>query len=631
VKRTIPLLFQASAVALGCLVSCGGQLDTVQGSGGDGSLGGGDAQGSGGEATHGSGGDASLGSGGDATHGSGGDASLGGSGPEASGGLPALGGGGGEGALGGQGPGSGGSGGPPGCVDDELADACLVPIPCAVGQGPFGGGDGTEQAPFAICSTAHLLAVDDEATGTGKFFVLAASLDLSALTDFVPLGIPVETSGGLAATFEGTFDGAGRVLRGLTIDSPDEDYIGLFGWILKGSLIHDLRLVDFTVRGGSAVGMLAGRTTGDVVSVHTSGVVEGSEAWAGGIAGNSWGSMSHSSSSATVTGWSLAGGLVGVVGKDGEVTECESSGPVFGDHLVGGLLGGITGTVTDSHSSGDVEGWGQVGGLVGQVQGGTVVRGEASGTVSGTGSAVGGLIGLVVSNLSNPTVLSSRATGAVQGADQVGGLIGVADDTTVEDCEASGTVQGATEVGGLMGSAYDTQIWRSRASGAVSGVGTVGGLVGALDGLSYLSASVASGDVTGTSNLVGGLIGQLGGPTSIGAAYSVGQVMGNGDVGGLVGGGTSGEISQSYAFGIATGTTPIGGLVGTADLDADASIGSVTSSACYYRKGSPTSDPPQGTPLSLAAFADVASFEGWDFASTWVMSEELGRPVLWWE
>ena len=590
-------LHLASALALMSLVSCGGEpMGGGPGTGGD-----------------------------DAADGSGGE-------PGASGGHPGTGGG--E-ASGGQ-PGSGGSpGGEPGCVDDALAGACLLPIACTVGQSPFGGGDGTEQAPFAICSTAHLLAVDDEDTA-GRFFVLAASLDLSAVTDFVPLGTrDAAAEEGVAGVFEGTFDGAGRALRGLTIDRPDEDNIGLFSWTVKGSLIHDLQLIDFTARGASAVGLLAGRTAGNVVSVHTSGVVDGRDTWAGGVVGYSWGSMSHSSSTATVTGTDVAGGLVGVVAEDGEVTECESSGSVFGDFAIGGLLGGNAGSATDCRSSADVRGSNEVGGLVGQLSGGTVLRGEASGTVSGTeelvdsGRNLGGLIGTAqVMVLLDASVLSSRATGAVRGSEQVGGLIGGAGNTTVDDCEASGTVHGTTEVGGLIGYAHDATITTSRASGAVSAGSTVGGLVGALDGNSYLATSAATGDVTGTENLVGGLIGQLAGGASIGGVYSVGQVTGNGDVGGLVGGGTNGEINQGYAFGIATGTPPTGGLVGTADLDADASIGSVTSTACYYREESPAS---QGTPLSLAAFADVASFEGWDFATTWVMSAELGRPVLSWE
>jgi hypothetical protein len=200
----------------------------------------------------------------------------------------------------------------------------------------------------------------------------------------------------------------------------------------------------------------------------------------------------------------------------------------------------------------------------------------------------------------------------------------------VEDCEANGTVQGRAEVGGLVGRAYETRIYGSRASGAVSGVSTVGGLVGSLEHAG-VGTSFAAGDVTGTESLVGGLVGYMFGAAAIGAAYSLGQVAGNGDVGGLVGGGTNGQIGQCYAFGVATGTPPIGGIIGTADLDLDESIGSVESSSSYYREESPASVPALGTPLSLAAFADIASFEGWDFATGWVMSAELGRPVLGWE
>lgn len=470
----------------------------------------------------------------DAPPGTGGGASGGngsGGSEQGSGGQPGAGGG--DSGSGGEAPGSGGiGGGPPGCVDDALAGACLAPLPCTPEERPFGGGDGTAESPYAICNSDHLLAIDDEATGMGKFFVLAASLDLSEVEDFVPIG-------GGDQWFEGTFDGAGRVLRRLTIDVPGGGDVGLFVRLLPGSLVHDLRLVDFTVRGGLNVGLLAGENQGEIDSVHVSGVVEASERAAGGIVGWNSTNIHRSSSAATVTAPVGAGGLVGA--HHGEITESEASGQVSGGEVVGGLVGEGYGTVVDCRCSADVEGVQGVGGLMGSMTGGTVLRAEASGTVTGTGPGVGGLIGMTSSG---PTsIVSSRA----------------------------------------------------------------------------------SGDVTGSANLVGGLLGNAVGnnsSTSIEASYSLGQVTGNGDVGGLVGGGIGVTIVDCYALGLVSGTAPIGGLVGSA---------SVTTTAAYYHEGSPASDPPQGIPLSLAAFADEASFVGWDFAETWVMSESLGRPVLAWE
>ena len=96
--------------------------------------------------------------------------------------------------------------------------------------------------------------------------------------------------------------------------------------------------------------------------------------------------------------------------------------------------------------------------------------------------------------------------------------------------------------------------------GSARGVDFVGGLVG-FGWAGTISNSYATGAVTGAGG-VGGLMGNIEGNGSISNSYATGAVTGTGNVGGLVGVGRVGTISGSYATGAVTGTGNVGGLVG---------------------------------------------------------------------
>ena len=561
--------------------------------------------GSGGIASGGRGSGGDQASGGQAAGGqhSGGQTSTGGrnatGGATAAGGVDAAGG---DTSSGGEG-GFGGSGDPGECVDDELADACLVPIPCSENSSPFGGGNGTELSPYRICSAAHLQAMGPIAS-SGKYFVLARSLDLSSVDDFATIG-PAPWS-----PFSGKFQGAGRALVGLVIDG-----VGLFGEIAMGARVENLKLLDFYVTSGGEAGILAGGNQGTVTHVETSGHVEGGSS-VGGIVGyhsEMWdlagSSLSDSSSSATVDGHSQLGGIVGSASMP--LSNVTASGSVWGSgDYVGGVVGQMHGGYLSlAHATGDVEGRAAVGGLVG-----------------GMDLRTYGLLGTMVDYA---TVDSSTANGKVTATLSGGGLVGellrgsgIVDSSATGPVSVSADLGGSGVAGGLVG-AGGGLVARSFASGMVSSDGTAGGLIGRLTGMWV---------VEDTYNCVpgepcGALVQGTG---TIENSYALGDVSGGLNVGGLVGSTDYGEaplnvgsIGFTYALGVVTGGDPKGGLIG-----AEAAPFLVTDS--YYRDQSPASGP--GTPLSVADFADPSSFVGWAFdAGLWAMSEELGRPVLAWE
>lgn len=473
---------------------------------------------------------------------------------------------------------------------DALADACVIPIPCDAQGGPFGGGNGVA-TPYAICSATHLINVS---TVPDARFVLAASLDLSDVETFAPIGF----------VFSGEFDGAGRALVGLTIDRSSaalgaaETYVGLFKWLEPPAVVRDLQLRDFDVYGGASVGTLAGRITGPdltVDGVHVLGEssVTGEGENVGGLAGlvdNV--AIGDCSATSDVTSPSPSvGGLIGSF-MYASLDHCTASGTVTGTYDVGGVVGySEYSWLTDCAATGVVTGDGGVGGLLGSstqsppAVGGGVLRGSASGPVTATSGAAGGLVGAI----SWGTVVESSASGDVSGVNAVGGLVGsLGDYARVSTSSSSGNVSGETNVGGLVGidDSNDLAIEHCWASGDVTGTSYVGGLVGVrnvLDaGLAGIDESYAFGIVTWA--------GQGTPPANIGAL--------------------AGFVEDSLiAISMARTHAPALPLVGT--LDGSSSQGSFL--------------------LSAPAFGNQVNFSTWDFTSVWAMSADLDRPILQWQ
>jgi len=203
-----------------------------------------------------------------------------------------------------------------------------------------------------------------------------------------------------------------------------------------------------------------------------------------------------------------------------------------------------------------INGAANVGGVIGGLIKGTVSNCHASGSVTGRLS-VGGLVGYnyygTVSNSSSAAnVISAGPYGDGFG---VGSLMGENNEGTVTDCYSTGSATGEDGVGGLAG--LNTGIvTNSYSTGWVNGDSSVGGLIGSSNGI--VSNSYSAGSVTGEAN-VGGLVGNNG--HTVSNSHSSTSVTGNKYVGGLVGG-NNGDVSNSYSTGSVNGKESVGGLVG---------------------------------------------------------------------
>ncbi len=211
----------------------------------------------------------------------------------------------------------------------------------------------------------------------------------------------------------------------------------------------------------------------------------------------------NASSTVAVTGASFGssylGGLVGGVNEDALLTGSYATGDVTGDAYVGGLAGVSYGTVTESYATGDVTGNSLIGGLLGSNTG-DVTASYATGDVTGTGDNIGGLVS------ANTGTVEGYATGDVTGGQGVGGLVSHNRGTVTG--YATGNVTGTGDtVGGLV--SYNAGTVRGYVTGNVTGSDKVGGLVGSNNGSDSQNSTVtgyAIGEVKGVSN-AGGLVG----------------------------------------------------------------------------------------------------------------------------
>ena len=210
---------------------------------------------------------------------------------------------------------------------------------------------------------------------------LDKNIDLTG-KDWTPIGTDNGNS------YKGTFDGGGHTITGLTFTTNDK-YAGLFGWLNKAGTVKNVVMEGVQITNNRSW-----------------------SAFAGGVAGYSWGTIENCSVSGSVSGTVYVGGVVGAQ-IDGSITGCSSSATVKGMVDVGGVAGQTNGgaTLTACYATGNViieidpvkniSG----GGLVGMNGGNGLFACYATGNVTSTGSSTGNvhIFGLLGDNYTTVT------------------------------------------------------------------------------------------------------------------------------------------------------------------------------------------------------------------------------------
>ena len=272
-------------------------------------------------------------------------------------------------------------------------------------------------------------------------------------------------------------------------------------------------------------------------------------------------------------------GLFARVGQAGNVRNLSLIDvDVTGKEAVGGLIGDNRGIVSDVRTSGRVTGELHVGGLIGRNLS-VVIRSSSSAAVTGirpptilppgvdfivtTASrpGTGGLVGY-----NTGFIVSGHATGPVVGDRHVGGLAGYNQSKLISGSYATGQVTGETCAGGLVGVngnpfELEATIAASYATGSVEGSSCGGGLAGYNYG--KITASYATGHVTGGAGLVGDSIPATDVPGTVTSSYWDSRTSGH----------TSGTFGSPRTTSQLQSPTSYGGIYGSWNVDVDTEDG----------------------------------------------------------
>ena len=288
----------------------------------------------------------------------------------------------------------------------------------------FKDGIGTETDPYLVETAEEL---DSIRANLGAHYRLIADIDLDVSpyntgSGWVPIGNSTDP-------FQGSFDGDEFTISGLFINGAGTS--GLFGEV-DGGTLTSVTLENVNINGGTNTGALVGSV------------------------------------------------------ENGEIINSGSSGTISGGSYdyIGGLVGSMDSTaISNSYSKASVSGGGSVGGLVGMGLNyeNSIQTSYATGSVNGTFSSIGGLVGTYFGG----EIVDSYATGDVSGNQYVAGLVGyLNNDVSVEYCYSAGAISGNHNAGGFAGF-YDSapiseSYWDSSASGLTNpvGAGSATGITG---------------------------------------------------------------------------------------------------------------------------------------------------------
>ncbi|MDK2051933.1 GLUG motif-containing protein, partial [Aliarcobacter butzleri] len=217
----------------------------------------------------------------------------------------------------------------------------------------FEDGFGTSANPYKITNWTQLQNINNSNILTKNYYFNLLNNLSSSTSDYTNLasntangGLGWNPIGDYTNKFAGTFDGLGFTISNLYINSPSQDYVGLFGYT-NNATIKNIGLKDVDIIGNIDIGGLVGYNYyGTISNSYATGNVSG-QFYTGGLVGeNDNGTISDSYATGTVIGGDNLGGLVGY--NIGTISNSYASGTVIGNLNVGGLIGSSYGTISNS-------------------------------------------------------------------------------------------------------------------------------------------------------------------------------------------------------------------------------------------------------------------------------------------
>lgn len=329
-------------------------------------------------------------------------------------------------------------------------------------------GAGTLASPYLICNAAQLANIGNTPAALSSSYKLMGDIDLAPYYAAPNPQFKIGSCGaggcsvwdGGAFLFTGNFDGGGHTISNFSFSSPGTRGIGFFAGTWTGARIHNLKLTQVSVSGGTQSGGFIG--SAQFVAVHNvsvAGNITGSGSGIGGVIGTSYhlvignssfnGSISSNSES--------TGGIIGKM-EESSLFSCLSSGTITSSiNRVGGLVGNIVGRspsrISNSYSSSVITGTTDVGGLIGElsVDRSMIQKSYFTGSATATSGRVGGITGRSTSNTQIKDSYSVGSINGTTGSGSVGYLVGNLNGSITNSYYWSGSACDSTGSGGSCG------------------------------------------------------------------------------------------------------------------------------------------------------------------------------------
>lgn len=424
----------------------------------------------------------------------------------------------------------------------------------------------------------------------GKTINLGGNIDMSTIgNNWLPIGTREQP-------FEGTFDGKGCKLFGLSTNSHVE-CMGIFGATSTFATIQNLT-VDASFVEAKMIGGIVVVNAGNIQKCKFCGYIQGYSS-CGGIAATSTGILNQVANKGTIIAkQKYCGGIVGVNQNDvGEIVNSYNFGKIMGIFHVGGIagynkgieikncfnkgivtviegyinaecIGGIVGynapgcPIKNCYNGADITCGNMGGGIVGHNNGIIEVCAN-SGNITGT-SKIGGIVGLN----SNGRMETDKNKGTVTGKSCIGGIVGENSTGTIKNCTNDSRGQISAEngqAGGIVGNSRWGRLESCDNNGVIRATDgdNVGGIVGEIT-FGAINSCSNTGAVWGTKN-VGGIVGISTERSAIENCSNHADVQANTVVGGI-GGYIYGDLKDSYntcnVYGMPSELDKVGLIVG---------------------------------------------------------------------
>ena len=166
------------------------------------------------------------------------------------------------------------------------------------------------------------------------------TLNAKLTADIDMTGIAWTPIGTTAVPFTGKFDGQAHTIEGLSVDLPDQEYVGFIGVVANGADIRNLVMgATCSFSGKKFVGGIVGGSNGsgsiNLVNLGNMAEISAVEENAAGIIGVSMGSscafyMENCFNMGNVTGDRESAGLTGWLGDNSKVYNCYNTGIITG-------------------------------------------------------------------------------------------------------------------------------------------------------------------------------------------------------------------------------------------------------------------------------------------------------------